>query len=201
MTTVEPENREVDEAMSDARAYLARQFETAWRLAGLHLDGLTDAECLWRPAAKGPHVHRAADGTWQADWPEHEGYRLGPPSIAWVTWHIGFWWSMVLDHSFGDGTLTREQVHWPGSAEAVRAWLGERERQWRGALAQLTGAGLESSQRTRWPFQERPFGEVVAWVNLELTKNAAEIGYARFLHAAAARRGRRVRKTVSDSNP
>jgi len=37
--------------------------------------------------------------------------------------------------------------------------------------------------RPRWPFQDRPFGDVVAWVNGELTKNAAEIGYARFLHA------------------
>jgi len=28
--------------------------------------------------------------------------------------------------------------------------------------------------------------DVVAWVNVELTKNAAEIGYARFLHAVRA---------------
>jgi hypothetical protein len=31
--------------------------------------------------------------------------------------------------------------------------------------------------------EDRPFGDVLAWVNLELTKNAAEIGYARFLYA------------------
>jgi len=34
------------------------------------------------------------------------------------------------------------------------------------------------------PFQARPFGAVVSWVNIELTQNAAEIGYARFLYAA-----------------
>ncbi len=39
---------------------------------------------------------------------------------------------------------------------------------------------------TRWPFTDRPFADVVAWVSLELTKNAAEIGYVRFLHAARA---------------
>ena len=60
---------------------------------------------------------------------------------------------MVLDHSFGAGKLTREAVTWPGTADCVRAWL------------------------------DRPFGDVVAWVNVELTKNAAEIGYARFLYA------------------
>ena len=42
-------------------------------------------------------------------------------------------------------------------------------------------------QRTRWLFRDRPFGDVVAWVNVELTKNAAEIGYARFLYAVSAR--------------
>lgn len=99
---------------------LNRQFETAWKLANYHLQGLTTDECLWRPAAKGLHVRQAADGTWRADWPQHEGYHLGPPSIAWLTWHIGFWWSMVLDHSFGEAKLTREQVTWPGSAEGVR---------------------------------------------------------------------------------
>ena len=31
--------------------------------------------------------------------------------------------------------------------------------------------------------RDRPLGDVVAWVNLELMKNAAEIGYARFLYA------------------
>jgi hypothetical protein len=100
-------------AMTEDRGYLRRQFETAWGLTDLHLQGLDTGECLWRPAAKGLHVQRAADGTWRADWPEHERYDLGPPSIAWVTWHMGMWWSMVLDHSFGSGRLTRDAVTWP----------------------------------------------------------------------------------------
>ena len=171
----------------DSRAYLIRQFETAWKLTSFHLDGLTSAECLWRPARQGLHVHRVPDGRWRADWPDHEGYDLGPPSIAWLTWHIGFWWSMVLDHSFGGGTLARETVMWPGDPENVRVLLGGLEGEWRAVLEQLTAEDLRSTRRTRFPFQNRPFGDVVAWVNLELTKNAAEIGYARFLHAVSAR--------------
>ena len=80
------------------RDTLLRQFDTAWKLMSYHLDGLTTDECLWRPARKGLHVAQGADGVWRADWPEHEGYDLGPPSIAWITWHVGFWWSMALDH-------------------------------------------------------------------------------------------------------
>ncbi len=167
----------------EARDYLARQFETAWALTRYHLDGLTTDECLWRPAAAGLHVHPLPDGTWRADWPEHEGYDLGPPSIAWVTWHIGFWWSSLLDHTFGAGTLTREQVAWPGDADGVRASIGGFAERWRAVLAGLSDEDLRSPERTRWPMQDRPFGDVVAWVNVELTKNAAELGYARFLYA------------------
>jgi hypothetical protein len=54
-------------------------------------------------------------------------------------------------------------------------------------LEQITDDDLRSAQRTRWPFHDRPFGDVIAWVNVELTKNAAEIGYARFLYAVSAR--------------
>jgi DinB superfamily len=166
-----------------ARDYLLRQFDTAWKLAALHLDGLTTEECLWRPARTGPHLHRADDGTWRADWPDREGYDIGPPSIAWLTWHIGFWWSMVLDHSFGGAVLSRDRVTWPGDASGVRAWLGRLQEDWRTALEHVTDEDLRSARRTRWPFRDRPFGDVAAWVNVELTKNAAEIGYARFLYA------------------
>ena len=68
----------------EMRALLIRQLDIAWALAQFHLEGLTTAECLWRPARAGLHVRQHAEG-WHAEWPEHEGYILGPPSIAWVT--------------------------------------------------------------------------------------------------------------------
>lgn len=166
-----------------ALEYLERQFDIAWALTSYHLDGLTTEECLWRPATRGLHVHRSGEGYWVADWPDHEGYGLGPPSVGWVTWHMGFWWSTVLDHSFGDASLAREAVTWPGTADGVRAWLGELEQRWRASLAALSDDDLRSTARCRWPFTDRPFGDVVAWATLELTKNAAELGYARFLYA------------------
>ena len=171
----------------EAVALLIRQLETAWKLTSFHLDGLGTDECLWRPAQRGLHVRQVTNETWRADWPHHEGYDLGPPSIAWLTWHIGFWWSMVIDHSFGDGVLSREDVTWPGNAEDTRDRIEQLHREWRSRLEQLTDDDLRSPERTRWPFRDRPFGDVVAWVNVELTKNAAEIGYARFLYAVRER--------------
>ena len=169
------------------RDFLLRQYDIAWALTGYHLESLTTEECLWRPAPRGLHVWRTPEGGWRADWPESEGYELGPSSLAWLTWHLGFWWSMVLDHSFGDGTLSRESVSWPGTAEGVRVWIGQLQAQWRTRLEPLTDEALRSSQRTRWPFADRPFGDVIAWATVELTKSASEIGYARFLHAVRAR--------------
>jgi hypothetical protein len=116
-------------------------------------------------------VRQLPSGEWRADWPEHERYDLGPPSIAWLTWHIGFWWSMALDYSFGEGTLSREKVTWPGSADAVRELVAGLHGAWREKLEHLSPAELQSPERTRWPFRD-----------------AAEIGYARFLHAVQASR-------------
>ncbi len=176
----------LDRPEHEAGRYLMRQFDIAWKLTRFHLEGLTTQECLWRPAGRGLHVSPGPDGRWQADWPEHEGYDIGPPSMAWLTWHIGFWWSMTLDHSFGAGLLSRQDVAWPGSADGVRVWLEQLHATWRERLEQMTDEELRSTARTRWPFDGRPFGDVVAWLTLELTKNAAELGYARFLYAVAA---------------
>lgn len=168
---------------ADTCATLLRQLDIAWQLTSYHLDGLTTEQCMWRPARAGLHVHRDPDGTWRAEWPEREGYDIGPPSIAWLTWHLGFWWSMVIDHSFGSATLAREDVTWPGTAEQARTWIGELHARWRGELERVSDDDLRSTARARWPIQDRPFGDVVAWATIELMKNAAEIGYARFLHA------------------
>ena len=168
---------------NDRRDLLLSQFEIAWALTSYHLNGLTTAECLWRPAAKGLHVWQVESGSWRADWPEHEGYDLGPPSIGWLTWHLTFWWSMALDHNFGDGQLTREAVSWPGSAEEVRQRIESLQRQWRETLERLTDDELQSADHMRWPLAGKPLADLFAWANLELMKNAAEIGYARFLYA------------------
>jgi hypothetical protein len=162
---------------------LRNQFDIAWALTSYHLDGLTTEECLWRPARVGLHVNQGPDGAWQADWPDREGYDIGPPSIAWITWHITFWWSMTLNHSFGDGSLTREQVTWPGSADAVRTRIGELQAGWLKELEGLSDDDYRSTARTRWPIQDREFADIAGWLNVELMKNAAEIGYARFLYA------------------
>jgi hypothetical protein len=162
---------------------LLRQHEIAWSLAWYHLETLSRDECLWRPAAKGLHVTLAEDGSWRGEWPEHEGYDLGPPSIAWVVWHIGFWWSMAINHCFEDASLEPTAIACPGDADAIRVWLQGLHGRWLDLVSNLSDDDLRSHERAKWPFQERALADVVAWVNTELSKNAAELGYARFLYA------------------
>jgi hypothetical protein len=159
------------------------QFDIAWQLLEYHLNGLEDEECLWKPSTKGLHVANES-GIWHADWPETEGYEIGPPNIAWTTWHIIFWWSMTLDYSFGNGTLKRENVQWPGTMEAVKERITELRDQWKTAVAELSDDEFLACERTKWPFEGKPFYEVAAWLNVELMKNASEIGYCRFLYGS-----------------
>lgn len=165
------------------RDLLLRQFAIASALLHHHLDTLGEEECLWGPAAHGPHIHREPGGGWVADWPEHERYDLGPPSAGWILWHIIYWWSMALDHSFGAGSLRREDIGWPGSAAAAVALINDLERRWIAHVETLGDGDLASSSRARWPMTGRPFADIVAWANIELAKNAAELGLTRFLFA------------------
>jgi len=159
------------------------QFRISCQLLDFHLEGLTDEEYHWRPAARGLHISNRS-GEWRADWPESEAYEIGPPSIAWLTWHITFWWSMVLDYTFGNGSLAREDVGSGGCFLDMKERITNLREKWEAAIAELPDEELLSSERTRWPFTDRPLHELAAWLNLELMKNAAEIGYCRFLYGA-----------------
>ncbi|MBB6672227.1 DinB family protein [Cohnella nanjingensis] len=173
----------IPKATDGIRSTLHFQFQISWQLLDYHLDGLRDEEYLWRPAAKGLHISKES-GVWRADWPESESYDIGPPSIAWLTWHITFWWTMVLDYSFGSGTLRREEVSCFGNIEETRKRILQLRDKWETAVGELSDDEFLSNDRTRWPFADKPFHELAAWLNLELMKNAAEIGYGRFLYAS-----------------
>jgi hypothetical protein len=172
-----------DSSTDRIRSMISFQLDISWQLLEFHLTGLEDKECLWRPGGKGLHVHHHA-GIWRSDWPDRETYDIGPASVSWLTWHIIFWWSMALDHSFGEGKLTREDVQWPGSTADAKEKITSLRNDWTAAVSALSDEDMLSCERTRWPFTNRPFYELAAWLNLELMKNASEIGYVRFLYAS-----------------
>lgn len=95
---------------------------------------------------------------------------------------MDFWWTLVRQDGFTDPDAVRAGLTWPGDAERACARIAAHAAAWRTTLEGLDDAALASAERTRFPFRDRPFAEVAAWLNVELIKNGAEIGYARFLH-------------------
>lgn len=159
------------------------QLDMCWQLYNYHMETLTDEEALWVFDADGLQV-REKSSTWKADWPHTEAYEIGPASIAWILWHIIYWWSTALNYNFGDGSLTKDDVIWPGSVCMAKAKIQELYTEWKAKLDAVSEDDLEKHEHAKWPFENENFATIALWLNAELMKNAAEIGYGRFLYCA-----------------
>ncbi len=171
--------------MSDSRLDLLRwQFDLTWALGEVHLVELTPDDLRWEPAALCWTMRRGGDGAWVADWAETEPDPIPVPTMAWLSWHIGWWWGTVADHLLGRSVRERESVRWPGPDGAV-AWLTAQRDEWLTVLDALTEDRLDEPSSFPWP-EEAGFtvGHQVAWVNAELMKNLAEVGQQRLARAA-----------------
>ncbi|MFC3198062.1 DinB family protein [Parapedobacter deserti] len=166
-----------------ARCLLA-QFKISFQLLSYHLDSLSVDECLWQPSKKGIYLKQVNADTWAGTLPESEAYEVGPPNIAWLIWHIDYWWSMVINHSFGNAALNKDEVIWQSSIEKITNRFETLKEEWIERVNSLSSDDLESHRYSRWPIADCPFSDIAAWLNLELMKNAAEIGYIRFLYAS-----------------
>ncbi|WP_067811874.1 DinB family protein [Actinomadura kijaniata] len=159
---------------------LLRQLDIAWALFEYHLTDLDDAAFLWEPAPHCWTVRRAGD-RWVADWADAEPDPVPAVTIAWVTWHIGYWWTTTLGHCFGSGAPDREEIAWPGSAAATAGWLRGLKDEWRSRLTGLSDADLDAPASLPWA-TDQSLADVAGWVTVELTKNVAEVGLLHNLH-------------------
>lgn len=164
---------------------LGWQFDLTWSLLAYHLDRLDAGDLLWEPGRLCWTVHASDGGRWTPDWSDEEPDPIPVPTIAWVTWHIGWWWSVTIDHLRGRTPRERTDVLWPGDAAATVEWLRGLRAEWADVLAGLTEDDLDAVATFPWPGDPVfTVGHTIAWVNTELAKNAAEIGQLRLLRAA-----------------
>lgn len=153
---------------------LERQLGIAWGLLDYHLERLVDDDLHWAPVDNRWSIRRMGD-SWVPDWADVEPTPLPVPTAAWVTWHIGWWWSTALTHLTGDPVPSRDDVRWPGGAESTRNWLRSLHSEWRTALAEADD--LAEISRFPWPADlGYTVADMCAWANVELMKNAAELG-------------------------
>ncbi|MBH5337649.1 DinB family protein [Streptomyces pactum] len=164
---------------------LRRQFDLTWALLDHHLERLEPEDFLWEPAPLCWTVRPDAGGRWVPDFAETEPDPVPVPTIAWLSWHIDWWWSVALDHARGRTPREREEIDWSGPDRAVDRLRALRA-QWSAAVDRLTDAGLDATAPFPWPRDPRyTVADMIGWVNAELMKNAAEIGQLRLVRAAS----------------
>lgn len=166
---------------------IRRQFDLSWALTELHLTSLVEADFLWEPAELCWTVRPDSDGRWHADFAAAEPDPVPVPTIAWLTWHIDYWWSAALASLHAQPLRDAAEVRWPGNGPAAVTRLDMLAARWRELLAALTVERLAEPAAFPWgPAEDRTVADTVLWVTVELTKNAAEIGQLRLLRAARA---------------
>lgn len=160
------------------------QFDLTWSLAELHLDLLATEDFLWEPAPRCWTLRQGPDGSWVPDWADTEPDPVPVPTIGWVTWHLGWWWTVTIDHAQGREPTERTAVVWPGPAATV-AWLRGLHDEWLAVLDRLTDTDLAAPAPFPWPPDAgMTAAHMLAWANAELMKNTAELGQLRMLRAA-----------------
>ncbi|WP_020672227.1 DinB family protein [Amycolatopsis nigrescens] len=173
--------------MSVSRRDLLRwQFDLTWSLFEVHLEQLKPEDFGWEPAAHCWAVRRDADGAWTPDWADTEPEPIPVPTIGWVGWHLGWWWTVTLDHAQGRKPRHRTEIAWPGDGQAAIDWLRGLRLEWLAVLDRLTDTELDATAPFPWPDSpELTVAHMAGWVNAELMKNAAEIGQLRLLRTAS----------------
>ena len=162
------------------------QLGVASSLFDVVIAGLSEDEALRPPVTGAWSVRRGEDDVWRADWADDEPVPAPPATVAWLLWHIGWWWSDVTGRAFGEGAVQRHEAPWPGSAAAAIERVRDCHARWRDGLAGVSVVDLSSTSLGDrcWPLTGLPFSHVAAWVNGELMKNAAEIGATRRILSA-----------------
>ncbi|MEE1743815.1 MULTISPECIES: DinB family protein [unclassified Streptomyces] len=171
------------------RELLRWQFDMTWSLFEYHLGRLAPEAFLWEPTDLTWTVRPDAAGNWLPDWANTEPDPVPVPTIGWVTWHIGWWWSTAIDHAQGRRPRERTDITWPGNGPATVAWLQDLRTQWLAVLDKLTDADLDVASTLPWQTPpDNTIGHVIAWLNAELMKNVAEIGQLQLIWAASKSR-------------
>lgn len=159
----------------DRRALLTRQLDIAWRFAeAFVIDQVDEDLALWEPSGNACTVRRTEQG-WVADWPDEENPPIPDVTIAWVLWHIEWWWTDAAALVEGRPKTPPEEHRWSGGTDGILATKAAWDRV-------LETTDLDQSVSGLMP-EPQPLWFVAGWVNFELTKNLAEINHLKLLHA------------------
>lgn len=154
--------------MTDVRRdLLVQQLGIMWGFAQeFVLDRIDEDTCLWEPSTNVCTVRRIGE-RWVADWPDESRNPLPEVTVAWLLWHMEWWWTQTLRSVDGLPVVPAEEHEWSGGVQGLVAAKAAWDEV-------LETADLEREVRGLHP-EPRPLWAVAAWVSVELTKNLAEL--------------------------
>ncbi|MBE2997402.1 DinB family protein [Nocardiopsis sp. HNM0947] len=151
------------------------------------LEGLTDAEFYWEPAPGAWNVRRLPDGRHAPDSgvPEPE-----PPPVTTIAWRLGHIVVDVLETRinwhFGDRTLSRDTIDWPGTADEAKQRLRMAFRTWFENMHELGeedfAAPVGGAEAAQWA--DMPMVVLVLHLQREIIHHGAEVALMRDLYQA-----------------
>ncbi|UYP18750.1 DinB family protein [Rhodococcus sp. Z13] len=151
-----------------ATRVLLTQLDLVWLFADQHVLPRIDDDALhWAPSSNCVDV-RSVEGRLVADLPDEDTAPLPETTIAWLLWHIEWWWSNTIAVCRGGAPTGPDAYEWSGSTKHI----GELRTEW---SALLSSTDVETTISGLMP-HDTPLWEVAGWVNFELTKNISEIG-------------------------
>jgi len=146
-----------------------------WRFATDFVIDQVDLElALWEPSTNVCTARQGADG-WSSDWLDEDKGPLPDATIAWLLWHIEWWWNDTVALVSGQPGIEPSDHRWSGDTDGIVV----AKKVWDEVLAEADLDGLVA-----WHLPEpQPIWFIAAWVNTELTKNLAEINQLKALRA------------------
>lgn len=163
------------------------QLEIGSMLLDHHLAGMVAEDLFWAPAPLHWTMHRTADGGWEPDFAEAEPEPVPVPTVAWLTWHMHWWWSAVLADVRGEPTPSHTLVGWEPDPDRIRSRLVDLRTTWAEILDDAIADDLTAPSGFPWPADAgRNRADQFAWFGVEYTKNVAEIGQLMLLRRAGS---------------
>ncbi len=159
------------------------------------LDGLTDDEYFWEPAAGMWSVRRRGSpgavgeiggGDWTIDFALPEP---SPPPVTTIAWRlahlvVGVFGARAASH-FGGPPAAYDTFAYAGTATEALAQLDAAYAAWTGGVAGLDEAALRRAVGpAEGPFAEHPMAELVLHISREAIHHGAEIMLLRDLYRA-----------------
>ena len=114
------------------------------------LDGLTDHEFFWQPAANSWTIYEDSPGHWTYHYEIPDPVPAPITTIGWQVVHIATCKVMYHEWAFGPARLTFPDLEIPHSATTAVQFLEDGHSLLRDALANTSESDLDEPRKTNW---------------------------------------------------